>query len=66
MKKINPPDKGLHGILRLHDVLRLIGVSRSTIYKWVGVGVFPPPVKLGARAVGWRQSDIYQWLAERH
>jgi prophage regulatory protein len=28
-------------------------------------GQFPRPIPLTARAVGWLQSDIEQWIAER-
>jgi len=31
----------------------------------IGRGEFPAPVKLGARAVGWRRSDIEAWLESR-
>jgi prophage regulatory protein len=27
--------------------------------------LFPRPVRLGVRAVGWRESDIVAWLASR-
>jgi prophage regulatory protein len=28
-------------------------------------GDFPRPVRLGKRAVGWRESDLQDWLASR-
>lgn len=50
-------------ILRRPDVEALTGLSRSTIYDWMKRGEFPPPVALGARLVGWRESDIEAWMA---
>ena len=50
---------------RLPEVIAICGLSRSTIYEMIGRGEFPAPVKLGARAVGWRRSDIEAWLASR-
>ena len=47
------------------EVIAICGLSRSTIYEMIGRGEFPAPVKLGARAVGWRRSDIEAWLASR-
>jgi prophage regulatory protein len=44
--------------LRLPAVMRLTGLSRSTIYAMIARHEFPAPVKLGARAVAWRRSDI--------
>jgi prophage regulatory protein len=52
-------------ILRLNGVLDAIGVKKSSIYQWIRDGKFPPPVRLGARSVGWRQSDIDAWLESR-
>ena len=52
-------------ILRLPLVKSRSGLSRSTIYQRVGAGTFPKPVNLGARAVGWIESEIDDWLAEQ-
>jgi prophage regulatory protein len=52
-------------ILRRVQVQERVGLSRSSIYKLVKEGKFPKPVSLGARAVGWRDSHIDQWLEER-
>jgi prophage regulatory protein len=54
-----------HTILRLPAVQAVIGLSRSTIYLRITEGTFPRPVSLGARAVGWLQSDIEEWLRQR-
>ena len=52
-------------ILRVPDVLARIGMSRSTLYEWMRTGNFPPSVKLGERAVGWRESDVTAWIESR-
>lgn len=52
-------------ILRRPEVEARTGLSRSTIYAWMDLNEFPRPVKLGARLVGWKQSDIDAWLAAR-
>ena len=52
-------------ILRRKDVEAMIGLSRSTIYKLISQEMFPKPVQLGRRAVGWRLSDIEAWLNTR-
>lgn len=38
------------------------GLSRSTIYAKIAQGTFPKPVCLGARAVGWLESEIDEWI----
>jgi prophage regulatory protein len=52
-------------ILRLPEVMRLTGLGRSTIYRLLAAGQFPPPVRLSVRAVGWRRTDVDHWTAER-
>lgn len=52
-------------IYRRPHVESLVGLSRSTLYAMIAEGTFPKPIKLGKRAVGWRQSDVLTWLASR-
>jgi len=52
-------------ILRLPAVIAVVGVSRVSIWRWVRAGTFPRPIRLGARAVGWRDSDVQRWLETR-
>ena len=52
-------------ILRRPEVESRTGLSRSTIYQWMKDGQFPQPVKLGARLVAWRESDVNAWLEAR-
>ena len=54
-----------NAILRLPLVKARTGLSRSTIYLRIAEGLFPKPVSLGARAVGWLEADIEGWLTER-
>lgn len=52
-------------IYRRPEVEKLVGLSRSTLYAMMAEGSFPKPVKLGKRAVGWREQDIVTWLDSR-
>ncbi len=52
-------------ILRQPAVADRTGLSRSSIYQRVKEGRFPAPVTLGDRAVGWLESEIDAWIAER-
>lgn len=51
--------------LRMPMVVRMTGLGRSTIYKLISEKKFPGPVKLGSRAVAWRQADLDRWSEER-
>lgn len=50
-------------LYRLPVVLNRVGLARATIYGKIAAGQFPAPVKLGERAVAWRESDIDAWIA---
>lgn len=52
-------------ILRRKQVEARVGLSRSTIYQRIADGTFPGSVNLGGRAVGWLESEIESWLAQR-
>ena len=52
-------------ILRLPEVKTKTGLSKSTIYLFMSQGIFPTPISLGIRAVGWVESQVNQWIDER-
>ena len=52
-------------LLRMPTVMRLTGLARSTIYKMIAEQKFPTPVRIGTRAVAWRQADLERWSAAR-
>ncbi len=49
-------------ILRRKQVEARIGLSRSTIYERIKAGTFPAPISLGAKSVGWIESEVDEWL----
>lgn len=51
--------------LRLSDVIKRTGLSRSTIYLSISKGMFPKNISLGARSVGWLESEINAWMQSR-
>ena len=55
----------MHTTLRLPDVKRSTGLSRSTIYLRITKGTFPRPVSLCGRAVGCLEAEVQQWLERR-
>ncbi len=54
-------------ILRMKNVVAQTKVPPSTIYYWIALGKFPPPIKLvdGGRAAGWLQVNIDDWIQSR-
>jgi prophage regulatory protein len=49
-------------IIRLPEVKQKTGQSRSTIYERIRQGMFPAPIQLGGRSVGWLESEIDEWI----
>ncbi|MDN3234320.1 AlpA family transcriptional regulator [Pseudomonas sp. WAC2] len=58
-------------ILRIKQLTERIGLGRSTIYDRMDVqsprydATFPKPIKLGAAAIGWIESEITAWIEQR-
>jgi prophage regulatory protein len=52
-------------LLILPRILDLTTQSKSTLYRNIRLGEFPPPVKVSRNRVAWRQDDVESWLASR-
>ena len=52
-------------IVRFPQVIARIGISRSSLYAFIKAGTFPPPMSLGARAVGVLSADVDEWINTR-
>jgi prophage regulatory protein len=50
-------------IQRKSEVLIKFGLPRSTFHSRIKAGLMPPPISLGARAVGWLSTEIDLVLA---
>lgn len=54
----SPPTPSTFTIWRRRRVEGQSGYSRSTIYLRISQGLWPKPVRLGPRAVGWPASEV--------
>jgi prophage regulatory protein len=52
-------------VLRRKEVERIVGLSRSELYRRVSAGTFPAPIALGVRSVGWLRHEVAAWLSDR-
>lgn len=59
-----PAPNAVDSILRTAEVCRITSLERTTVMRLVQRGKFPPPMKIGLRAVGWRASHIQKWMNE--
>lgn len=52
-------------ILKLREVQQKSGLGRSTIYRQMAAGTFPAALQLTEYCVGWRRSEIDEWIRTR-
>ena len=52
-------------MLKLKEVQKITGLSRSSIYAYIDKGLFPRQVKLGERCVAWIEDEVVAWLDAR-
>ena len=52
-------------ILSMSEVRAVTGLSRSTIWRAVRSGRFPPPIELSANRIGWPESVVKEWRDKR-
>ncbi len=52
-------------IIRLKEVIKMTGLSRSTIYRHIAAGLFPKQAPLIGRSVGFLESEIQGWISAR-
>ena len=52
-------------LLRRPLVEQQTGLSRASIYAMMSEGSFPKPIRIGKRAVAWKQTDIAAWIEAR-
>lgn len=52
-------------LIRQKEVLRRLGIAKSTLQAWVKAQRFPAPVRLGPRAIAWSENEVNGWINAR-
>jgi len=52
-------------MLRLPEVLRLVGVSSSTLWRMISNKSFPAPIQISRRIIVWKRSTVLGWINTR-
>ncbi len=55
---LNPPER----VLRARQAAARVGLSIASLYRLARQKRFPPPVRIGLRASGWRESELLRWI----
>lgn len=61
--EIDDRDEDLR-LLRIGQVLELVPVARSSLYRGIDTGDFPAPIKLNGASL-WVSDEIRRWKRER-
>lgn len=64
-EKLDAPATVAVVFLKLPEVRKRTGLSKSEIYRRAAVGAFPRRIKLGERSSVWLAQEIDQWASER-
>lgn len=53
-------------LIRVKELRQMLGnQSLSTVYRWIAKGILPEPQRLTPRFIGWRASDVEDFLSSR-
>jgi len=47
------------------ELRKSLGISHSTIWRWVRAGRFPKPVRIGQAAIAWPADEILRWIESK-
>lgn len=51
--------------IRLQEVIKITGRSRSSIYSGINDGTFVQPIKIGPRAIAFVEAEVYEWVDKK-
>lgn len=49
-------------LLSANDVASRLGISRSTVWRFVAAGKLPQPIKISERCSRWKATDLVQFI----
>ncbi len=49
-------------IVRPCDAIKILGISKATLYSWISKGKMLPPQKIGKSFTFWPRKDFFQWI----
>ena len=62
MKDDSKPNEPMRLAVSAKQVAAMLGIGRTQVFKLLGEGQFPEPVRLGKRNPRWRITDIEAFL----
>lgn len=50
------------GLLRREEVLEIVAIGKTQLYKMMAMGEFPRSVRIGPNLVRWRIQEVREWI----
>lgn len=51
-------------LIRIADVMHVVGLRKTAVYQLIKDGAFPAPVKVGAASL-WSERAVQSWVAQQ-
>ncbi|HEF4887331.1 TPA: AlpA family transcriptional regulator [Klebsiella oxytoca] len=55
-------NKNYTTLIRLPEVIKRTGVSRTTIYRLINKKSFPSPIKISEKTIAFVESEVNDWI----
>lgn len=55
-------ERGAIRLIRLPELLEILGVSEATIWRWEKRGQFPRRKRIFGNVSSWREDEVREWL----
>lgn len=52
-------------LLLYHEVVELVRLSRSTVWRLARTGMFPAPLMFSPRSPRWKRSHLERWMEQK-
>ena len=49
-------------IIRTNQLVEMLGIHKTTLYRWIKAGDFPAAFRMNKNSIGWRKSTIDEWV----
>ena len=55
----------MKNLLHVREVAKILGVSKTTVYRLIKFKQFPTPINITEGRVGWLESEVEKWIDSR-
>jgi len=61
----NNPNYPINRVIRIPELLIILGISRATLWRWRKSNDIPKALCMGSRVIGWPSSVIESWIESK-